>query len=182
MNKIDPVVREQGQVILHAPPEFVFDAIGNPANLQRMLRGNLAEAHDVEPLPGGGYKYRWVYRWAGFPIQADAAMITYERPEKIVVKSTAGMETYSTWILHPLEGDTEANFTIEAPLQNWLLRRVSERFIRNQLRYAVDIALSNIKSIIEHDFSEQQQRAVPKTISGPLMPPAADAPKQNPLL
>jgi hypothetical protein len=110
-------------------------------------------------------------------------MVTYERPTKIMVKSTAGMETYSTWTLHQTDGGgTEANFTIEAPLENWLIRRVSERFVRNQIRYAVDIALTNIKAIIEHDYGQRDKSdaaTVQPAVAVPMPKPEEDIPRRR---
>ena len=143
------MIRDQGTAIINVPPEVIFSLIIDPAYLPRLLRGNLADAYDVKPLPGGGYSYRWVYRLAGLPIQAQGTMTELVRPIKIVVESSGGLKTVSTWHFEPHERGASATFSIEAPDVNFLLRRLSGRFIQNQLRFAVDTALSNVKHIAE---------------------------------
>lgn len=149
--------REAGTIFVNVPPETVFNFIGDPGNLPRLLKGNLAEVYDVKPLPTGGYSYRWVYRWAGFPIKASAAMTEFAPHSRIVVESSGGMRTISTWVFEPDGGRTRATFSIEAPDLGILLRRLSGRFIANQLRFAVEVALTNIKHMAEQ--SERETKA-----------------------
>ncbi len=143
------MIKEQSAVVVRVPPETVFNFIADPANLPRLLRGNLADVYDVEPLPGGGYKYRWVYKWAGLPIQARATMTEIVPYSRIVVESSGGMHTISTWVFEPEGSGTKATFSIEAPDPGFIMRRLSSRFIENQLRFAVDVALTNIKYMAE---------------------------------
>ena len=142
------MIKEEWSTVVDVSPKVIFDLIIDPANLPRMLRGNLAEVSDVVPRPEGGYTYRWHYKWAGLPIpvSAEAAMTELKRYERIVVESTGGMRTISMWNFEAIgETQTKATFSIEAPDINVLLRRLSGRFIQNQLRFAVDTALNNIR-------------------------------------
>lgn len=148
---------EEGSTVISAPVERVYGSLVDPANLQRMLRGNLADVSDVVPLETGGYSYKWQYRIAGFPIKASARMTECVPYERIVVLSEGGLKTISTWVFRQ-EGDhTHATFSISSPIDNLFLRRLSEPFIANQLRFAVQTALNNLKYILEQD-SVQQKR------------------------
>jgi hypothetical protein len=115
---------------------------------------------NVEALDTGGYRYEWLYRIAGLPIKASAAMIECVPHEKIVVESKGGLKTIATWILVPEGEGTRATFSIETPIDNPVLRRLSEIFIKNQLRFAVETAVSNVKFLIEQDLEKAPRRTL----------------------
>ncbi len=146
--------------MVNVPDSVVFSFITDPANLPRLLRGNLASVSDIVPLPNGGYRYRWTYSFAGFPIRAEAEMTEVTPYSRIIVESSGGLRTISTWVFEPQpDGATSADFSIEAPDVNFLLRRLSGGFIRNQLRFAVEVALQNVKYMAEQHLRSQQTAA-----------------------
>jgi hypothetical protein len=149
------MLREEASTTINAPADRIYNSLVDPANLARMLRGNLADVSNIRPLPTGGYAYEWTYKVAGFPIKASAAMVECVPSERIVVESEGGMKTISTWVFRQEENATLATFSIESPIDNPFLRRLSELFIRNQLRFAVDIAVANLKFLIEQDIARE---------------------------
>lgn len=151
------MTREEASITINAPASRLYDSLVDPANLARMLRGNLADVSNVQPLPGGGYSYQWTYRVAGFPIKASAAMIECIPYQRIVVESQGGLRTISTWVFQEEAGATLATFSIESPIDNPFLRRLSEIFVSNQLRFAVDTALANLKFLVEQDVGKEQE-------------------------
>lgn len=144
-------MHEESTVTIDASAEEIYNSLVDPANLPRMLRGNLADVSNVVPLETGGYRYEWTYRIAGFPIKASAAMIECVPHERIVVESKGGLKTFSTWVFRPEGEATVATFSIDSPMDNPFVRRMSELFVRNQLRFAVDTAVANLKFLMEQD-------------------------------
>lgn len=155
------MLREEASTTIDAPADKLYNSLVDPGNLARMLRGNLADVSNVRPLPAGGYAYEWTYKIAGFPLKASAAMVECIPYERIVVESEGGMKTTSTWVFRQEGNSTLATFSIESPIDNPFLRRLSELFIRNQLRFAVDTALANLKFLIEQDVARASGTDLP---------------------
>lgn len=148
------MIKEENSALINAPAQTLYNLLIDPANLIKMLRGNLADVSNITPLPGGGYRYEWTYRLAGFPIRATGEMIELVPYSRLVIKSSGGMETISTWNFAEEAGGTRATFSIETGSLNQILMRLTERYIHNQLRFAVDVALANLR-----DMAKRAQQA-----------------------
>ena len=153
---------ETDTIFVNTAPEALFDFLANPDNLPRMLASHMfVQTNSIEPLESGGYRYRWNYKMLGKWLTADSETIEFERPHLFAVRSTGGVDTVSRWNLAAEGEGTRATFTIEYEMNNRLLARLTERFVRNQIQYSVQVALLNIKELLERDT-----RPAPSTESG----------------
>ena len=58
-------------ITIKAPVEKVYDYISEPTNLPEIWP-SLVEVKDVQKLPSGGTKERWVYKMAGIRLEGTS--------------------------------------------------------------------------------------------------------------
>lgn len=64
---------------IKAPVEKVYDYISEPTNLPEIWP-SLVEIKDVQKLPSGGTKERWVYKMAGLRLEGTSESVDTIRP------------------------------------------------------------------------------------------------------
>jgi len=141
---------ETDSIFVKTTPAALFDFLADPDNLPRMLASHMfVQTDSIVPMESGGYRYKWNYKMLGKWLTANSETVEFERPPLFAVKSTGGVDTVSRWNL-AVEGEgTRATFTIEYEMNNRLLARLTEGFVRNQIQYSVQVALLNIKELLE---------------------------------
>jgi uncharacterized protein YndB with AHSA1/START domain len=107
------------------------------------------EAKDVQPLPGGGNSFKWVYKMAGVSFEGTSENTEVVPNQRLVTESKGGIESTITWVFQP-EGDgtkvtTEAEYTVPIPL----VGKLAEAFIVKLNEHEGEITLSNLKARME---------------------------------
>jgi uncharacterized membrane protein len=108
---------------IKAPVEKVYRYIIEPTNLLEIWP-SLVEIKDVQKLPSGGTKERWVYRMAGIRLEGTSESEDTEN-QRIVSKSKGGVESTQTWMFQPEAGGTKVTFEVEytVPIYPQTVRR-----------------------------------------------------------
>jgi uncharacterized membrane protein len=135
-------------IFINAPTEKVFGYINEPANLPEIWP-SMIEAKDVEKLPNGGNRFRWVYKMAGMRFEGTSEDTECVDCERLVSETKGGIESTIDWRFQP-EGDgTKTGFEVEYKVPIPLLGRLAESFIVRQNENEMDVLLANLKDRME---------------------------------
>lgn len=135
-------------ITINAPVEKVFAYIDEPTNLPEIWP-SMVEAKDVQRLPSGGNKFRWVYKMAGMRLEGTSETTEYVANQRTVSKTKGGIESTVTWIFQPEAGGTrvtfEAAYTVPIPL----LGKLAEAFIVKVNEHEAELIVANLKARME---------------------------------
>ena len=135
-------------VTINAPVEKVYAFMSEPTNLPEIWP-SMVEVKDVQPSPAGGYNFSWVYKMAG--VRFDGASETTEAipNQRVVTKSTKGIESTFVWMYEPEDGGTKLTVETEYTVPIPLLGKLAEAFIVKQNQHEADVMLANLKARME---------------------------------
>ena len=135
-------------VTINAPVEKVYAFMSEPTNLPEIWP-SMVEVKDVQPSPAGGYNFSWVYKMAG--VRFDGASETTETilNQRVVTKSTKGIESTFVWMYEPEDGGTKLTLEVEYTVPIPLVGKLAEAFIVKQNQHEADVMLANLKARME---------------------------------
>jgi uncharacterized membrane protein len=135
-------------VTINAPVEKVYAFMSEPTNLPEIWP-SMVEVKDVQPSPAGGYNFSWVYKMAG--VRFDGASETTEAipNQRVVTKSTKGIESTFVWMYEPGDGGTKLTLEVEYTVPIPLVGKLAEAFIVKQNQHEADVMLANLKARME---------------------------------
>ena len=135
-------------ITIDAPPAEVFAYVEDPANVPEYWP-SVIEVKDVEPLPGGGFKYRWVYKMAGVRFEGGTETIEFVVNERTVSENTGGVSGTVTWTYQFEAGKTLVTFEAEYAVEIPLLRKLAESFLVKLNEQEAEAILANVKAKLE---------------------------------
>jgi uncharacterized protein YndB with AHSA1/START domain len=135
-------------ITIKAPVDKVFEYINVPINLPEIWP-SMVEAKDVQRLPNGGNKFRWVYKMAGMRFEGISEDIEVVPNQQVVSKTEGGLESTVTWLVQPEGGGTKVTFQGEYTVPIPLLGKLAEAFIVKQNEHEADVLLANLKARME---------------------------------
>lgn len=135
-------------ISINAPIEGVFVYINEPTNLPEIWP-SMVDAKDIQRLPNGGNKFRWVYKMAGMHFEGYSEDTEVVANQKIVSKTEGGLESTVTWALQPEDGGTKVTFQAEYKVPIPLLGKLAEAFIVKQNEHEAEVLLANLKARME---------------------------------
>lgn len=135
-------------VWIDAPVEKVFAFWADPANRVE-LWPSLVEIKDVERLPEGGTRHKWVYKMAGVRLEGHAEVIEYVPNERIVEREFNGIQATMTWTYQPEDGGTRVNTDVEYEVPLPVLGKLAERVIVKQNHKEAQQVADNLKARME---------------------------------
>ena len=135
-------------ITINAPTEKVFEYIIEPANLLEIWP-SMIEAKDIQPLPNGGNKFRWVYKMAGIRFEGTSEITEFVPNQRTVSITKGGVESEIIWEFQS-EGEAtkvtmKADYTVPIPL----IGKLAEAFIVKQNDNEGDTILANLKARME---------------------------------
>ena len=135
---------------IKAPVEKVFDYLSEPTNLPEIWP-SLVEIKDVQKLPSGGNKNRWVYKMAGILLEGtseseDAECVPNQR---LVSKTKGGVVSTQTWMFQPEAGGTKVTFEVEYTVPIPVIGKLAEAIIVKMNEHEGDSILANLKARME---------------------------------
>ena len=117
-----------GTITIKSPVEKIFNYISEPEN-QPEIWPSLMEIKDVERLPNGNTKNRWVYKMAGVRFEGTSESVEYVTNRRIVSKTKGGVESTQTWIFQPEGNETKVTFEVEYTIPVPILGKLAEAII-----------------------------------------------------
>jgi len=135
-------------ITIKAPVEKVFDYISEPTNLPEIWP-SLVEVKDVQKLPSGGTKNRWVYKMAGIHLEGTSEETECVPNQRLVSKTKGGVESTQTWMFQPETGGTKVTFEVEYTVPIPVLGKLAEAIIVKMNEHEGELLLANLKARME---------------------------------
>ena len=135
-------------VTIDAPVEEVFSYVEDPANVPEYWP-SVIEVKDVDSLPGGGFKYRWVYKMAGVRFEGGTETTEFLLNHRTVSENSGGVSGAVTWTYQAEAGKTHVTFEAEYHVNIPLLRNLAESFLLKLNEQEAKALLANVKAKME---------------------------------
>ena len=142
------MVKGETIITINASVEKVFAYVNEPTNLPGIWP-SMVEVKDVQRLPNGGTSFRWVYKMAGVRFEGTTKDTEYVPNQRVVSKSTGGIESLFTWTFQPQDGGTKVTVEVEYTVPIPLLGKVAEVLIVKQNERELELVLANLKAKME---------------------------------
>ena len=133
---------------IKAPVEKVFDYISEPTNLPEIWP-SLVEIKDVQKLPSGGTRNRWVYKMAGILLEGTSEDTECVPNQRLVSKTKGGVESTQTWMFQPEAGGTKVTLEVEYTVPIPVLGKLAEAIIVKMNEHEGELILTNLKARME---------------------------------
>ena len=135
-------------ISINAPVEKIFSYISDPTNLPEFWP-SLVETSDVQTLPNGHHSNRWVYKMAGMRFEGTSEDTEFIPNQRLVSKTSGGVESTQTWTFQPEASGTRVTFTVEYTVPIPVLGKLAEAIIVRMNDHEGDLVLSNLKARME---------------------------------
>ena len=135
-------------ITINAPVEKVFQYWEDPTN-RPGIWPSLVEVMDVEPLPNGGTRYRWVYKMAGVLLKGTLETTEYVANRRMVWRTKGSIESKFTWTFQPEDGGTKLEVLVEYIVPVPVIGKLAERLIVKQNEREAETLLANLKALME---------------------------------
>jgi len=135
-------------ISIKSPVDKIFNYISEPIN-QPEIWPSLMEIKDVERLPNGNTKNRWVYKMAGIRFEGTSDGVEYIPNQRIVSKTKGGIASTQTWAFQPEGDETKVTFEVDYTIPIPLLGKLAEAIIVKMNEHEGDVILANLKARME---------------------------------
>ena len=88
-------------VTINAPVEKIFNYLSKPKNLPEFWP-SLVKITDVQSLPNGGYKARYVYKMVGIIFKGTGEYTEIVPNKSLVIVTKGGINSVLKWTFHPI--------------------------------------------------------------------------------
>jgi len=142
------MIKTGRSITINAPIKKIFDYLSEPTN-QPEIWPSLMEIKDVQRLPDGKTKNRWVYKMAGIRLEGTSEGVESVTNQRIVSKTKGGVESTQTWTFQPEAGGTKVTFEVEYTVPIPVLGKLAEAIIVKMNEHEGEVILANLKSRME---------------------------------
>ena len=142
------MIKAGSSITINAPVKKIFDYLSEPTN-QPEVWPSLMEIKDVQRLPDGKTKNRWVYKMAGIRLEGTSEGVESVANQRIVSKTKGGVESTQTWTFQPEAGGTKVTFEVEYTVPIPVLGKLAEAIIVKMNEHEGEVILANLKSRME---------------------------------
>jgi uncharacterized protein YndB with AHSA1/START domain len=142
------MAKVERSIVMHAPVEKVFGYAAVPSNLPEFIP-SMMEVKDVQPLPNGGHRFRWVYKMAGMRFEGTSEDVEFVPNQRLVAKYSGGIEAIVTWTFLGEAGGTRVTFLGEYTVPVPLLGRLAEAIVVKVNEHETEALLANLKARME---------------------------------
>lgn len=132
-------------VTINAPVEKIFNYISTPTNLPEFWP-SLVEVTDVQSLPTGGYKARYVYKMAGMHFKGTGEYTEIVPNESIVIVSKGGIGSVQTWMFRSKANQTRVTLTIDYKIPIPLLGKLASLLVEKMNEHELTLILLNLRT------------------------------------
>lgn len=135
-------------IVIDASVEQTFAYISETSNLVDIWP-SMEQVKDIEVLPNGGKRFRWVYKMAGFSLKGQSEDAEWVSNERIVSKTLGGINSTITWQFRDKEGKTELAFEAQYVVPVPLLGKLAEVILVKLNQQEIEVMLAFLKARVE---------------------------------
>jgi len=132
-------------VTINAPVEKIFNYISTPNNLPEFWL-SLVEVTDVQSLPKGGYKARYVYKMVGVRFKGTGEYTEIVTNKSLVIVTKGGISSVLTWAFRSQANRTRVTLTVNYNIPVPLLGKLAEAVIKKMNEQELAFMLANLKA------------------------------------
>ena len=132
-------------ITIQAPVEKIFDYISKPDNLPEFWP-SLVEITDVQSLPEGRYKARYVYKMAGMQFKGTGEYTEVVQNKSLVIVTKGDIGSVMTWVFRSQSNRTKVTLTINYKIPIPLVGRLAEIVIEKMNEQELTLMLSNLRA------------------------------------
>ena len=104
------------------------------------------EVKDVEPLPNGGYNFRWAYKMLGLWFEGAAEQTRFVLNEFVVTETKGGINSTIVWTVRSWENRTRVTFTVDYNIPIPLLGKIAEAIILKINDQEAEVIMANLQA------------------------------------
>ncbi|MFC2056509.1 SRPBCC family protein [Chloroflexota bacterium] len=133
-------------VAISAPVDKIFSYISTPTNLPKFWP-SLVEVTDVQSLPKGGYKVRYVYKMAGMHFKGTGEYTEIVPNKSLVIVTKGGISSVLTWMFRSQANITRVSLTVNYKIPVPLLGKLAEATVKKMNEQELASLLVNLRTI-----------------------------------
>lgn len=138
----------ESSVMIHRPPQEVFDYVTNPANNGQWMSGNESAAWNTDGPPGIGSTYRGVFNFLGRKLEGDVEVTEWNPPLSWGFKTIGGPVPAQTTATFEAQGDgTLVTHITQIEFGNFF--KLAEGLVGKQLEKVYETNSAALKLILE---------------------------------
>ncbi len=135
-------------ILINAPVDKVFRYHSDPTH-QPEYWPSMLDVKSIKELPGGGKKWKWVYKMAGIRLRGSTETTEFIENERIVTKTTGGVESTFTYQYKPEGEGTRLSLEVDYKVPVPVLGKLAEGLIIKANEREADTVLANLKDRLE---------------------------------
>ena len=141
------MAKTEQSITINAPVEKVFSYICDPMNQLEWLP-SITDVRDIVG-EGVGQKSGWTYKMMGVSFKGENEVVESVANQRIVIKSTGGIQSTWNWAFKSENGKTVVNLSVEYNIPVPVLGKVAEKLVLRQNEREAKLAMTNIKDRLE---------------------------------
>ncbi len=141
------MVKAEGTIVINAPVEKVFGLLQDTERLPEWMP-LLIDVSDIKG-DGVGKTFKWTYKFIGIKFTGESKITEEVANQKVVTKSTAGIESVWTWKFTREGKGTKVDLLVEYTIPVPVLGKFAEPFVVKQGVKDIKHTLETFKHLLE---------------------------------
>lgn len=134
-------------IVIDARPEAVFAYVVEPSTMAEWIPP-LVETRDIIGS-GEGMQFEWTYKLAGLLLRGQTVVVAQVQNECAEYQGIGAINSTWTFRVEPDGGGTKLSIDIVYEVPVPVLGKLAERVIVKRDRRNLDVALANVKDLLE---------------------------------
>jgi len=137
-------------IVVGVPIREVFEYLCDPEN-RYAAWPSLLEATDFEPLPKGGYQFRFTFCVGPAKYRGTSRDAEQVPPARIVTQVRGGVNGSVTYECEPIgDGDTKLTVRSQLRVAGPLMEEFAKTLIGRHQKWELDAVVNNLKTALEN--------------------------------
>jgi uncharacterized membrane protein len=134
-------------IIVNAPVEKVYNYLADQKSQPDWLP-SMVEVWDTSD-PKVGESFKWKYKMAGVLLEGETTVVELVPNKRIGTQSKGAVASDWLFVLEAKDGGVEVELNLEYTIPIPVLGKVAERIVLKRNEREADLAMENIKTILE---------------------------------
>jgi len=143
-------------ITIPVPIEKVFNYLAMPDNLPEFWP-SLIKLTEIQPLPEGRYKARFIYKMAGLQFKGTGEYTAVVPNKSIVIVTKGGITSVMTWTFRSRADRTRVALSIDYKIPIPLLGKLAEAAIVKMNEQEIALMLSNLRALLVFSLNNIKQ-------------------------